>query len=72
VNTFDASDLCEYFQYLDELRNSETNMYGAASYLVSDFDHLNGAEARSVLGLWMKTFDGDKSPADRAEEALQA
>jgi hypothetical protein len=68
--TFDVSDLCEYFAYLDDLRDSgATNMYAASSYLVSEYDHLTSREAQSVLTMWMRTFDPEKSPAERAEEA---
>ena len=48
--------LDEYLLFLDELRESgDTNMYGATPYLQERFG-LDKAEARQVLGYWMKTF----------------
>jgi hypothetical protein len=46
----------EYYQYLDELRESGvTNMYGAGAYLQDRFD-LSKVEARDILTAWMKQF----------------
>ena len=46
----------EYFEYLDELRESGvTNMYGAGSYLADEFG-LERRKAREVLREWMRTF----------------
>ena len=46
----------EHKEYLDELRESgETNMFGAASYLVMEFG-LEKKEARAILSEWMATF----------------
>ena len=46
----------DYFEYLDELRESgETNMYGAGSYLADEFC-LGPRKARGVLSEWMRTF----------------
>ena len=46
----------EYFQFLDALRDSgETNMFGAASYLMDEFG-LEKSEARTVLFEWMETY----------------
>jgi len=45
-----------FYPYLNDLRESgETNMFGAAPYLVEQFD-LDIVEAREVLGQWMKDF----------------
>ena len=52
----------EYFDYLEELRQSgDTNMYGAASYLEREFPELRGDrsfhssdEARAILQEWME------------------
>jgi hypothetical protein len=47
----------EEFEYLDMLRESgETNMWGASTYLKSEFG-MDGQSARSILGLWMDTFE---------------
>lgn len=46
----------EMFEYLDELRESgETNMFGAAAYLVSEFE-IDRSRAKDVLMEWMRTF----------------
>jgi len=46
----------EYYQYLDNLRDSGvTNMFGASSYLVDEFD-LEPKEARRILAEWMRTY----------------
>jgi len=46
----------EYLQYLDALRESgDTNMFGAAPYLVREFGMEIG-QARAVLRTWMETF----------------
>mgnify|MGYP003152029018 CR=1 FL=1 len=46
----------EEFVYLDRLRESgETNMWGASTYLKSEFG-MDGKSARAILGLWMDTF----------------
>lgn len=68
---FDALSVIEYFEYLDDLRDSsEINMFGAAPYLVSKFRELDISEARQILGAWQKTFDGESSAEDRAYKAL--
>jgi len=47
----------EYFEYLDDLRESGvTNMFGAAPYLQEAFG-LSRYEARDVLLKWMETFN---------------
>jgi len=46
----------DHLFYLDELRESGiTNMFGASSYLVDEFDMCK-AESREVLAYWMDTF----------------
>ena len=46
----------EYFEYLDDLRESGvTNMYGASLYLQEEFD-LDRQEAEDILVEWMQTF----------------
>lgn len=47
----------EYFEYLDNLRESGvTNMFGATPYLQQAFG-LSRYEARDVLLKWMETFN---------------
>ena len=44
----------EYFEYLDDLRDSGvTNMFGASAYLEDEF-YLGRAEARQILLEWMQ------------------
>ena len=46
----------EYFEYLDNLRESGiTNMFGAGEYLEDEFN-LKKREANSVLSAWMQKF----------------
>lgn len=46
----------EYFEFLDNLRESgATNMWGAGQYLTSAF-HMKGDKAAAVLAEWMRTF----------------
>jgi hypothetical protein len=67
---FDADELTAAFDYLDRLRRSGiTNMYGAAPYLEREL-YMELRRARDALKLWMKTFDPDKAPEDRAATAL--
>ena len=48
-----------YWNYLEELRRSGvTNMYGAAPYLMEEFD-LDKNEAREILADWMKNYNLD-------------
>jgi hypothetical protein len=62
--------LVDYFQFLDDLRESGiTNMYGAAPYLQDVFD-LTPPEARDVLGKWMRS-KRDKTPEERAKLAAR-
>lgn len=47
----------EYFEYLEELRQSGlTNMFGASPYLEDEFG-LEPEYAKEVLFAWMKSFD---------------
>lgn len=47
----------EYFEYLDDLRESgEINMFGASPVLADVFD-IDKREARKVLKEWMDTFE---------------
>ena len=50
----------EYYEYLDELRESgETNMMGARPYLVEMFG-MEKKEAGAILSDWMATFPRSK------------
>lgn len=47
----------EYFEYLDQLRESGvTNMFGASPYLVNDFG-VDRSTAQRILIEWMRSFD---------------
>ncbi len=47
----------DHLEFLDELRESgETNMYGARSYLMKEYDYLDKKEAAAILTYWMKSF----------------
>ncbi len=61
--------LSEHFAYLDDLRESGiTNMWGAGAYLRDAFD-LSKTEATTSHKLWMDTFDGKSSVAERVARA---
>jgi hypothetical protein len=56
-------DKNEYFEYLDDLRESGiVNMFGARPFLMKEFPQLNKNEAGEIMSEWMKTF------ADRHKE----
>lgn len=61
-------DLAEAFEYLDRLRESETNIFDACPYLMRDMGY-ERREASAVLGAWMKTFGGTITPEERAAKA---
>jgi len=47
----------EYFEFLDDLRDSGTvNMFGASVDLREEFG-LDKTEARKILDQWMDTYD---------------
>jgi len=63
---YDFEQLVETFEYLDSLRDSgAVNMFGAASYVAEDLGH-DKATARSLVAMWMKSYDVEKSVEDRA------
>jgi hypothetical protein len=63
--------LCDYFEYLDDLRESgETNMFGAAPYLARKFD-MSLHEARPILRQWQDTFS-DEPLEERVHQAQTA
>jgi len=58
-------DQQEYFEYLDDLRESGvTNMFGARPYLMEEFG-LSKDEAAKVLTKWMDTFSERQPSRDR-------
>lgn len=45
------------FEFLDALRESGiTNMFGASTYVLEEFDELTEEEAKQYLIEWMRTF----------------
>jgi hypothetical protein len=57
---FTFYNLCDYFEYLDDLRKSGTaNMFGAAPYLAAEYPDLGIQQARQVLKLWQDTFSAE-------------
>lgn len=49
--------MSEYFEYLNELRESGvTNMFGASPYLQNEFG-LGRYEARDIVKQWMESFN---------------
>ena len=49
-------DLAEYFDFLENLRESGvTNMFGAVPYLIDEFA-IDKSEALDILGRWMETY----------------
>ena len=52
----DDSELEEYLEYLDDLRESGvTNMFGAGAYIQAGFN-ITKNEANKILTYWMHTF----------------
>ncbi len=45
-----------YYEYLEMVRLSGVNMYGATPYLVETFD-LKLRDARTILASWMENYD---------------
>ena len=46
----------DYFNYLNELRESGvTNMFGASDYLMDEFG-IGKSEARKILAAWIKQY----------------
>jgi hypothetical protein len=51
-----------HLEYLDNLRESgETNMFGAAEFVMAEFNNLTRGQAREVLLYWIRTFS-DRHP----------
>ena len=56
----------EYFEYLDQLRESGvTNMFGASPYLVNDFG-VDRSTAQRILIEWMRSFD-ERHPQEEVD-----
>ena len=54
----------EYFEFLDDLRESgTTNMFGAVSYLIYEFDNIDKKTGGEILTEWMRTF-GERHPEE--------
>ena len=63
---YDFDQLVEAFAYLDDLRESgAVNMFGASKYVAEDLGY-EKATARSLVTMWMKSYDSDSSVEDRA------
>lgn len=63
---YNFEQLVETFTYLDRLRETGlVNMFGASSYVAQDLDY-SKADARELVALWMKSYDGETSVEDRA------
>jgi hypothetical protein len=58
----------QYYNYLNELRDSgKTNMFGASSYLQDEFD-LSRYEAKDILMSWMKSFSAEASKTESGHD----
>lgn len=69
MNDEDVEFYAEVFFYLDGLRETgATNMFAAAHYIEEEFN-IDRKEADDALFAWMRTFDPDVSPLDRARGA---
>ncbi len=63
---YDFDQLVEAFAYLDDLRDSgAVNMFGASKYVAEDLGH-EKSTARSLVTMWMKSYDGASSVEARA------
>ncbi len=63
-----VEELIEHFSFLDALRESgAVNMFGAGPILQKEMG-LDRKTAKAATLAWMKTFDGQRSPQERAEE----
>lgn len=70
-NPFTFYNLCDYFEFLDDLRKSgQTNMFGAAPYLAAEYPDLSIHNARAVLKRWQDSFS-DEPLEERVHKAQQ-
>lgn len=70
---FSFYNLCDYFEYLDTLRDgAEVNMSGAATYLSEEYPDLEKQEAREVCQRWRNTFSAEplEERVSKAQTAL--
>lgn len=66
---FTFYNLCDYFEFLDDLRHAGSiNMMAAAPYLAAEYPDLGKISARAVLTLWRHTFS-DEPLEDRVHKA---
>lgn len=71
MDQLNREQLLESFEYLDNLRESgRTNMYGSAQYVQHELGYDRG-EARNVVSLWMKTFDGESTVEQRVNGLME-
>ena len=69
---YTKAEMEDFFAYLDDLRASgETNMFAAAPYLEGEYA-LDGRESKKILSVWMDTYSGNTSIAERATAAMAA
>jgi hypothetical protein len=65
-----CQNLTEYFEFLDDLRESGTaNMFGAGRELREEYPGMTKQESQIVLSVWMETFS-DIPAEDRADAAI--
>jgi hypothetical protein len=68
---FSADEMTEFFEYLDDFRDSDaTNMFGAGRNIQKRYA-LTRNEARNVIGGWMDTFSQNLTADKRAEKFLK-
>lgn len=64
-------NLSEYFETLDNIRDSGiTNMWGASPYLQEFHRPLQRKLADKILIEWMNTFNFEETPEERATKAI--
>jgi hypothetical protein len=72
IKAIGPDQLTEYFQFLDDLRETgSTNMFGAAPYLQRTYRGMTREEAHTVLVAWQDTFSNTLPPEDRADAAIE-
>ena len=69
TETITPPDMKEYFEFLDDLRESgTTNMMGATPYLQSKFGIPDRREAQKILVKWMDTFEAREKAGEVKED----
>lgn len=67
---YTLEQLVEAFEYLDEVRESgNINMFDSSRYVAANLRH-DIKTARSIVSLWMQTYNDELSITDRANNAL--